>query len=113
MTGSAFDFLTAIEPSQIASVAVREPPRAVALLLALVALIGFVAGPAQSLVSRRIESRADVHSLDLTVEPAAFVAMQRRLATVNLSAVDPSPLEFGMFAINPTAPHSIAISRSW
>jgi Zn-dependent protease with chaperone function len=87
--------------------------RAVALLLALVAVIGFVSGPAQSLVSRRIESRADVHSLDLTREPAAFVAMQRRLATVNLSDLDPSPLVFGMFASHPTAPQRIAIARSW
>jgi STE24 endopeptidase len=87
--------------------------RAVGLLLALLALISFASGPGQALVSRRIESRADLHSLNLTREPDQFVAMQRRLATVNLSDLDPSPLVFGMFATHPTAPQRIALARTW
>jgi STE24 endopeptidase len=87
--------------------------RVVALLLALVALISFVSGPGQNLVSRRIEARADLHSLNLTSEPAQFVAMQRRLATTNLSDLDPSPLVFGLFSTHPTAPQRIALARSW
>ena len=39
--------------------------------------------------------------------------MQRRLATVNLSDLDPSPLVFGMFATHPTAPQRIALARTW
>jgi STE24 endopeptidase len=87
--------------------------RAVGLLLALLALISFASGPGQALLSRRIESRADLHSLNLTREPDQFVAMQRRLATVNLADVDPSPLVFGMFATHPTAPQRIALARTW
>jgi STE24 endopeptidase len=87
--------------------------RAVALLLALVAIISFVSGPGQDLVSRRIEARADLHSLNLTHEPDQFVAMQRRLATINLSDLDPSPLVFGMFSTHPTAPQRIALARTW
>jgi STE24 endopeptidase len=87
--------------------------RAVGLLLALVALISFVSGPGQNLVSRRIEARADLHSLNLTREPDQFVAMQRRLATVNLSDLNPSPLVFGMFATHPTGPQRIALARTW
>jgi STE24 endopeptidase len=87
--------------------------RAVALLLALVAVISSVSGPVQNLVSRRIEARADLHSLNLTREPDEFVAMQRRLATTNLSDVDPSPLVFGMFSTHPTAPQRIALARNW
>jgi STE24 endopeptidase len=87
--------------------------RSVAVLLALVAVISFVSGPAQSLVSRRIEARADVHSLNLTREPDQFVAMERRLATTNLSDLDPSPLVFGLFSTHPTAPQRIALARSW
>ena len=87
--------------------------RAIALLLALLALISFVSGPAQNLVSRRIEARADLHSLNLTHEPDQFVAMQRRLATTNLSDLDPSPLVFGMFSTHPTAPQRIALARNW
>ncbi|MDQ1626603.1 MAG: endopeptidase [Actinomycetota bacterium] len=87
--------------------------RATALLLALVAVIGFVSGPAQSLISRRIEARADVHSLNLTSDPTTFVSVQRRLATTNLSDLDPSPLVFGMFSTHPTAPQRIAMARTW
>jgi STE24 endopeptidase len=87
--------------------------RAVALLLALVALITFASGPGQNLVSRRIEARADLHSLNLTHQPEEFIAMQRRLATVNLSDLDPSPLVFGMFASHPTTPQRIALARTW
>jgi STE24 endopeptidase len=87
--------------------------RSVALLLALVAIISFVSGPAQNLVSRRIEARADLHSLNLTRDPDQFVAMQRRLATINLSDLDPSPLVFGMFSTHPTGPQRIALARSW
>jgi STE24 endopeptidase len=87
--------------------------RSIALLLALVAVISFVSGPAQCLVSRRIEARADLHSLNLTGEPGQLVAMQRRLATVNLSDLDPSPLVFGMFSTHPTAPQRIALARTW
>jgi STE24 endopeptidase len=87
--------------------------RAVAVLLALVAVISVVFGPAESLVSRRIEARADVHALNLTRDPATVIAMQRRLALTNLSDLDPSPLVFGVFATHPTTPQRIALARNW
>lgn len=87
--------------------------RAVALLIALVTVATFVTGPVQALISRRIETRADVHALDLTRDPAAMIAMQRRLSTTNLSDLDPSPLVFGLFASHPTGPQRIALARTW
>jgi STE24 endopeptidase len=87
--------------------------RAVALLIALVTVAMFVTGPVQALISRRIETRADVHALDLTRDPAAMIAMQRRLSTTNLSDLDPSPLVFAMFASHPTGPQRIALARTW
>jgi STE24 endopeptidase len=87
--------------------------RAVALVIALVSLLGFVAAPAQNLLSRRIETRADVHALDLTGDPAGMVAMQRRLSVTNLSDLDPSPLEFALFFTHPTGPQRIALARDW
>ena len=87
--------------------------RAIALALAVLAVLGFVSGPAQALISRRIETRADVHALDLTRDPASMIAMQQRLSTTNLSDLDPSPLVFGMFATHPTAPQRIALARTW
>lgn len=88
-------------------------PRSLALLLLLAALGGLLTSPLQSLVSRRIEARADVHALDLTADPRTFVAMERRLARTNLSDLDPHPLIYGMFATHPTAPERIALARSW
>lgn len=87
--------------------------RAVALVLALVAVLGFAAGPGQNLLSRRIETRADVHALELTRDPEMTVAMQRRLSVTNLSDLTPSPLVFGLFATHPTGPQRIALARDW
>lgn len=64
-------------------------PRAFPLLLATVTLVGLVTAPAQALISRRVEARADAHALALTDDPAAFEAMQRRLTAVNLADPDP------------------------
>jgi len=88
-------------------------PRSLALVLLLAGLAGLASSPVQSLVSRRIEARADVHALNLTEDPATFAAMQRRLARTNLSDLDPHPLVYGMFASHPTAPERIALARSW
>lgn len=88
-------------------------PRLVPRLLAVVALVGLAATPVTSLVSRRIEARADVHSLDLTRDPTTFISSERRLALTNLGDLDPSPLVYGMFASHPTAPERIALARAW
>jgi STE24 endopeptidase len=88
-------------------------PRALALVLAVVAVIATLSGPVQVLVSRRIETRADVHALDLTRDSVTFVAMQRRLSVTNLSDLDPPPLVFGLFATHPTGPQRIALARDW
>ena len=87
--------------------------RAVALVLALVAVLTFVGMPAQNLLSRRIETRADVHALNLTHDPSTMVAMQRRLSITNLSDSSPSWLVFGLFATHPTGPQRIALARDW
>jgi STE24 endopeptidase len=96
-----------------AGVSSAGDPRALALLLAIVAVIAAVSGPVQVLVSRRIETRADVHALDLTRDPQTFVEMQRRLSVTNLSDLDPPPLVFGLFATHPTGPQRIALARDW
>jgi STE24 endopeptidase len=64
-------------------------------------------------VSRRIETRADVHALDLTRETEAFATMQRRLALTNLSDLDPHPLVYGWFSTHPTAPERLGLARTW
>lgn len=88
-------------------------PRAVGLLLGALSVATVLSGPAQNLVSRHVEARADVHALDLTRDPATFVAMQRRLSTTNISDLSPDVVEYVLYASHPTAPERIALARSW
>ncbi len=55
-------------------------PRGLLLVAFLVSALTTLTGPLQTLVSRRVEARADLHSLDLTRDPGTFVASERRLA---------------------------------
>ena len=88
-------------------------PRAIALVLSVIALGTFVTAPVQALVSRHVEARADVHALDLTRDPTTFALMQKRLAVTARSDLTPPRLGFLWFASHPTAPQRIAMSRSW
>lgn len=88
-------------------------PLAVGVLMGLVSLATVLSGPAQNLISRHVEARADVHALDLTRDPATFIAMQQRLATTNLSDLSPDVVEYVLYASHPTAPERIALARSW
>jgi len=88
-------------------------PRRTAMLLALIVAGTALAAPVQNLVSRKIEARADFHSLQLTKDPQNFVAMQHDLAVTNISGLDPSRWRYWMFATHPTAPERIAMGRAW
>lgn len=88
-------------------------PRAVALVLAVGAVGGLLAGPAQALVSRRIEARADRHALDLTGDPAAFAAMQARLSALNLSDPDPNRWEYLLSATHPSTVERMAAAAAY
>jgi STE24 endopeptidase len=88
-------------------------PRAIGLLVAIATLAGLVSGPVQALVSRRVEARADAHAMALTGDPASFEAMQRRLATVNLSDPDPPTWEYLMSASHPSTVERMAAARAY
>lgn len=96
-----------------AGVSALGDPRSLALVLLAVTVLSTLSGPLQMLISRRIETRADVHALELTRNPRTFVEMQRRLAVTNLSDLDPSPVVFALFSSHPTAPQRIAVARAW
>lgn len=87
--------------------------RSVALVLFLLTAGTLVATPVQSLISRRVEARADVHSLDLTRDPEGFRDMQVALSLSNLSDLDPDPVVYAIFADHPTGPERIALARDW
>ena len=88
-------------------------PRAFALLIALVTVAGLVAAPAQALMSRRVEARADAHALALTGDPATFEAMQRRLGSVNLADPDPPRWEYLYSASHPSTVERMAAARAY
>jgi STE24 endopeptidase len=88
-------------------------PRVVALLLALVAVGTFLTGPLTNLVSRKVEARADVSSLDLTRDVETFMRTQQRLARTNLSDLEPNPVAFALFATHPTTTQRLAMAREW
>jgi STE24 endopeptidase len=88
-------------------------PRVIPLLLFLVATGGLLLAPATNLLSRRIEARADVHSLDVTRDVPTFITSEQRLARTNLSDLDPNPFLYAMFSTHPTSPQRIALAREW
>ena len=88
-------------------------PRVVPLVVLLVAVTTLLTAPASNLVSRKVEARADVHSLDLTRDAATFVDSQRRLALTNLSDLDPNPVAVAFFATHPPVTERIALARAW
>jgi STE24 endopeptidase len=67
----------------------------------------------QNAVSRRIERRADVHSLELTADPGTVARMQRTLAVTNLAPLRPPRLLHVWFGTHPTSPERIAAARAW
>jgi STE24 endopeptidase len=87
--------------------------RSLGLLLALVAFGSFLSAPVQNVISRHIEARADVHSLELTHDPQTFIKMQERLAVVDLSDLDPSRFAYLWFDTHPTGPQRISLARDW
>jgi STE24 endopeptidase len=88
-------------------------PRVVPLVLFLLAVATLVSSPVQNLVSRHVEARADVHALDLTADPDAFVAMQRGLAGTNLSDPDPPAAWQWFFGSHPTVAERVAMAEDW
>jgi STE24 endopeptidase len=88
-------------------------PRSAPLVLALGAILAAVAGPAGALVSRRVEARADVHSLDSTRDPAVFTRAMRELAVTNVANPYPNPVLYALYADHPSVPERIALARAW
>ncbi|HET7430660.1 MAG TPA: M48 family metallopeptidase [Nocardioides sp.] len=85
-------------------------PVAVPAVLALVALGTLLSSPVNNGLSRLIETRADVDSLQTTRDPTAFVTMQKQLALHSLSDQPPAWSQF-WFGSHPTTLERIAIAE--
>jgi STE24 endopeptidase len=88
-------------------------PRVLPLVLLLAAAVPLLLAPLTNLVSRHVEARADLHSLELTGDVPTFVTAEQRLARTNLSDLDPNPVVYALFFSHPSSPERIAMARAW
>ncbi|WP_354698140.1 M48 family metalloprotease [Paraconexibacter sp. AEG42_29] len=72
-----------------------------ALVLAL-ALVALPMTWISNQLSRRVEARADTFALELTRDPDAFIAFERRITLQNISNPDPPRLSQWLFGTHPT-----------
>jgi STE24 endopeptidase len=85
-------------------------PATVPRVLALVAVASFLSSPVSNGLSRLVETRADVDSLEATRDAPAFDRMQKELALHSLSDDPPAITQF-WFGSHPTTLERIAIGR--
>jgi STE24 endopeptidase len=83
---------------------------AAALSIALVAFLLNIPGNA---LSRQIERSADGHALDLDRDPAAFIAVERKLALQNLGDPDPPGWLQVVFGTHPATVDRIGYALTW
>ena len=88
-------------------------PASIPLVLAVVAVVVAVSSPVALEVSRKVEARADIHSLNLTRDPATLISMQRRLSTANLADLDTPWIVKFLRSTHPGGPLRIANARTW
>lgn len=94
----------------------RPIPATAVMLPALalsVAVVSFAGQVASNALSRQVEARADAFALDLTREPAAFIALERSLAVRNVSEPDPPALLHEVLGTHPTTLERIGYGLSW
>jgi STE24 endopeptidase len=90
----------------------REDPRVIPFLLLLASVLGLLAAPFGSALSRRWERQADAFSLILTGDADTFESTHRRLALANLADLDPPrPIYLAWFT-HPTPPERITAGRA-
>jgi STE24 endopeptidase len=91
----------------------KPGPAALPALALWLALVSFALGSGSNVLSRQVEARADAFSLRLTDDPAAHIALERRLSLVNVSDPDPPDLLHTLFGTHPTTVERIGIGEAW
>ena len=88
-------------------------PRAVPLVLLVVAAWTLVTSPAQNVVSRRAEAEADWQALETTGDPAAARGLFREFAATSLG--DPSPPTWAhvLLDTHPTLAQRVGMANAW
>ncbi len=83
---------------------------ALALSAGIVSFFGGIAGTA---LSRRVEVRADLFSLDLAGDLDAFISLERRLALKALADPQPPALLQKLFGTHPPTVERIGLGLAW
>lgn len=111
LTGSLLGASGAFVGIGLIGLVVRRPGSSVPALLAVYAVASVLSLPVQNVISRQIETRADVAALTTTRDEAAFVALQKQLALSSLQ--DPTPAAWSQFVFgsHPTVLQRIAVAE--
>ncbi len=92
----------------------EDPDVATLAALALSAgVVGALLGPAAGRLSRAVETRADVFSLQLTDAPDAFISFERKIVAQNLADPDPPRWLVALGATHPPAVRRIGVARAY
>ena len=76
-------------------------------------LVSFGVQIASNSMSRSVERSADAYSLNLTGDPAAFIAVERKLTTDNVGDPDPPWILQMLFGTHPTTVDRIGAALTW
>jgi STE24 endopeptidase len=78
-----------------------------------IAIVSFVLNIPGNALSRQVEQSADGHALHLDGDPAAFIAVERRLALQNLGDPDPPDWLQLVFGTHPKTVDRIGYALTW
>src|SRR4051794_18033697 len=78
-----------------------------------IALVSFLLNIPGNALSRQVERSADGHALDLDGDPAAFIAVERKLALQNLGDPDPPGWLQVVFGTHPATVDRIGYALTW
>lgn len=89
-----------------------QPENHPALLMLLIITI-FISKPIENSISRRIEHRADLYSINLTEDPDTFIEMKKRMAIINRSHLLPHPVYVWFYYTHPRILDRIKIAEEF
>jgi STE24 endopeptidase len=91
----------------------RATALAVPVVLLAAGVVSFGGQIASNSLSRAVERSADAYALNLDRDPAAFIAVERRLAVDNVGEPDPPRWYHALFGTHPRTIDRIGAALTW
>jgi STE24 endopeptidase len=88
-------------------------PLAIPAVLLALGVVSFLIQIPGNAMSRGVERSADAYALNLTLDPAALIGVQRRLAIDNVAEPDPPRWVRVLFGTHPTTVERIGAALRW